>query len=195
MSLTSSLTDLTIKYGSDRLNIVDVNLEDCLECTPYQGMNLSKSPSMAIYVVQLVLLWQFGGTVLDPSVVAVHEVYGMSDTAVVYSERTVSSPVACHAFIYDMILCARKYALTQSLSRNHTFGLITARKMVENTVECISERIADHHGKEVRTVANEIVYHDSVIGLKINLVQDTRNANSYVHSFCPVVSQATFSKP
>ncbi|VVC28657.1 Hypothetical protein CINCED_3A001813 [Cinara cedri] len=194
VSLTSSLAELTIKYGSDRLNVVDINLEECLECTPYQGMDLSKRPSMAIYVVQLVLLWQFGGTVLNPSVMAVHgEVYRMSDTAVTYSERTVSSPVACHAFIYDMILCARKYALY-----NDTYGLITARKMVESTVECISERIVDHHDKEVRTVANEVVYNNSVIGshcyyLDVDLVRATYNANSYVYSFCPVVSQKTFS--
>lgn len=194
MSLTSSLTELTIKYGSDRLNVVRVNLEECLECSPYQGMDLSKRPAMAKYIVQLVLLWQFGGTVLDPGVVAVRgDVYRATDTAVLYGDRTMSSPVACHAFVYDMMLCAKNYALD-----NRTFGPNSARRIVEKAVGR-----AERSVKEARPVADGTVCRGGggAVGGRCFYVEPERtaayDADSFVHSFCPVVSRpvAAFPRP
>lgn len=192
VSIVLGLTELALKYGSDRLNVVNIKLEECLECSPYQGMDLSKRPAMAKYVVQLVLLWQFGGTILDPSVVAVHgEIYRASDTAVVYSNYTISSPEACHAFIYDMMLCAKNYAL-----KNWIFKPKTAQIIVKKTVE-YTERIPGRHN-EARPVANGVVCRDGgMIGGHCYYVEADRMAaydvNSYVmNNFCPIIRQSSF---
>lgn len=71
MSLSSTLTHLKSKYGDGRLNVSHVSLEECLECSPFQGMDLSGRPALAKFVVQLVALWQFGGTVLDDGVMVI----------------------------------------------------------------------------------------------------------------------------
>lgn len=63
MLLLASLVDLTAKYGNQRLNVMYVNLDDVLEFSPFQNMGLNKRPAVAKLAVELVLLWQFGGTV------------------------------------------------------------------------------------------------------------------------------------
>ncbi|XP_022161138.1 uncharacterized protein LOC111027193 isoform X2 [Myzus persicae] len=113
VSMSSTLADLMATYGDARLNVSHVSLEECLECSPFQGMDLSGRQTLAKFVVQLVVLWQFGGTVLDSSVVVVRGgVYRATGDAVQYGDRTISSPVACHAFVYKVMLSAKRYALS-----------------------------------------------------------------------------------
>lgn len=113
MSLSSTLSDLKATYGDARLNVTHFTLEECLECSPFKGMNLSGHPTLAKFVVQLVVLWQFGGTLLDDGVVVVRgDVYRATGDTVEYGDRAISSPVACHAFVYKVMLSVKKYALS-----------------------------------------------------------------------------------
>lgn len=111
--LLSSLAELQkAKHVGDRLNVVHVRLEQCLECSPFRGMDLSNRSGFAVFAVQLALLWEFGGTVLDTGVVAVRgQVYRAPGPAVEYDDWTISSPVACHAFVYDAMTYARDHGL------------------------------------------------------------------------------------
>jgi len=113
VSLSSILANLKATYGDARLNVTHLSLGECLECSPFKGMNLSGRPTLAKFVVQLVVLWQFGGTLLDDDVVVVREnVYRATGDTVEYGDRTISSPVACHAFVYKVMLNAKRYALS-----------------------------------------------------------------------------------
>lgn len=129
VSLLSSLAELQkATYGGDRLNVVHVRLAQCLECSPFRGMDLSNSPGFAMFAVQLVLLWQFGGTVLDTGVVAIRgQVYRASGSAVEYDDRTISSAVACHASVYNAMTCARDHGQRhgQSLAPDATQKIMT----------------------------------------------------------------------
>lgn len=133
VSLSESLNKLTETYS--QLNVVRVALDECLENSPFRGTDLSKRPGLARFVVQLMALWQFGGTVLDSSVTAVRDrVYRAGGTAVEYSARTFSAPVACHAFVFDAIMCAKSYAAHPE--RQHSpFDLNTVWHVWNSTVE------------------------------------------------------------
>lgn len=114
--LSSTLTHLKSQYGDGRLNVSHVSLDECLECSPFQGMDLSGRPALAKFVVQLAVLWQFGGTMLDDGVMVIRgDVYRATGDVVEYGDRTISSPVACHAFVYKTMLNAKKYALSDEL--------------------------------------------------------------------------------
>lgn len=112
VSLSSTLDGLIATYGHDRLNVTHLSLEEYLGGSPFQGVDLSSRPDLAKFAVQLVVLWQFGGTVLDGGVSAARGyVYRATSKAVEYGDRIISSPVACHAFVYEAMLSAKRYAL------------------------------------------------------------------------------------
>lgn len=135
MSLTARLDRLTEAFGVGRLNVVRVTLDECLEKSPFRGMDLSKRPGLARFVVQLTVLWQFGGTVLDASVTTVGDrVYRASGTAVEYGVRTFSAPAACHAFVFDAMLCAKSYAAHPERQRS-PFGPFTVWRVWNATVD------------------------------------------------------------
>lgn len=184
VSLSSSLATLDAIHGGDRLNVVHVNLDECLECSPFKDMDLSSRPLLAKFVVQLILLWQFGGTVLDADVVAVRgEVYRASDTAVLYDNRTISSPLACHAFVYETMLCAKSYA-----THFNVFTPETVQKILDKTVERV-ERPTD-----ARPVADGVVCRDGVIGGHCYYAEvghvAVADAKFYARGFCPAVSES-----
>lgn len=114
MSLSSTtLDDLVAIYGHDRLNVTHLSLEEYLSGSPFQGVDLSSRPGLAEFAVKLVVLWQFGGTVLDGGMTAAREyVYRATSKAVEYGDQIISSPVACHAFVYEAMLSAKRYALS-----------------------------------------------------------------------------------
>jgi len=180
-------------YDGDRLNVVHVNLDECLECTPFQGMELTKCPGLARFVVQLVLLWQFGGTVLDAGVVAVRgDIYRADGTAVEYNDRTISSPVVCHAFVYDVLISAKSYAAYVG-RRRIPFSLETSRQIVKKTVERTGR---ENRNSEVRPITPETVCHNGVVRGRCYYVEIDRgetlaDPNSYVRGFCPTVSQTS----
>lgn len=107
------LFELNEAYGVDRLNVVHAGLNECLDSSPLDdGVDVSHRPGLAVFAVQLAVLWQFGGTVLDAGVVTVRDRVYRADSgaAVEYGNRTASAPAACNAFVYDAMLCARDYA-------------------------------------------------------------------------------------
>ncbi|XP_025204548.1 uncharacterized protein LOC112601257 [Melanaphis sacchari] len=153
VSLSSTLDDLKAKHGDDLLNVTHVSLEECLDCSPFRGVDVSGRPALAKFVVQLVVLWQFGGTVLDDGVVVVRRgVYRATGAAVEYGDRTViSSPVACHAFVYKAMLSAKRYALGgepfapdagRAILRNETATAVDAAP-VADWVVCRDGAVAD----------------------------------------------------
>lgn len=113
VSLSSTLDNLVATYGHNRLNVMHLSLEEYLSGSPFQGMDLSSRPNLAKFAVKLVVLWQFGGTVLDDDIMtaARENVYRPTNNTVEYGDRIISSPVACHAFVYEAMLSARRYAL------------------------------------------------------------------------------------
>jgi hypothetical protein len=44
------------------------------------------------------------------------QVYRAPGPAVEYDDRTISSPVACHAFVYDAMICAQDHRLRHGKS-------------------------------------------------------------------------------
>ncbi|XP_003247673.1 uncharacterized protein LOC100571398 [Acyrthosiphon pisum] len=103
-------------------------------------MDLSGRPAVAKFVVQLVVLWQFGGTVLDDGVMVIRrDVYRATGDAVEYGDRTISSPVACHAFIYKAMLSAKRCALS-----GEPFTSDTGRTIVHDSATGVDARpVAD----------------------------------------------------
>lgn len=184
VSLSSSLATLAAMHGGDRLNVVHVNLDECLECSPFKDTDLSNRPLLAKFVVQLILLWQFGGTVLNADVVAVRgEMYRASDTAVLYDNRTISSPLACHAFVYETMLCAKSYA-----THFNVFGPETVQKILDKTVE----RVGRH--MDARPLADGVVCRDGVVGGRCYYAEvghvAAADAKFYARGFCPAVSES-----
>ncbi|XP_022179327.1 uncharacterized protein LOC111039959 [Myzus persicae] len=176
VSLLASLVDLTAKYGNHRLNVMHVNLDDVLEFSPFQGMGLNKRPAVAKFSVELVLLWQFGGTVLDGDIVAIRgSVYRATDTAVEYGDLTVSSPVTCHPFVYDAMLCTKSYAL---LFR--PFMMDTSLKIFDKAVEWSGRGVGD-----VRRVGDSIVCRDGAVSGNCYYLQ--RAEIEFIHRYCPAV--------
>jgi len=113
VSLSSTLDDLVATYGHNRLNVTHLSLEESLSGSPFQGVDLSSYPNLAKFAVKLVVLWQFGGTVLDGGMTAAREyVYRPTRKTVEYGDQIISSPVACHAFVYEAMLSAKRYALS-----------------------------------------------------------------------------------
>lgn len=183
-------------FVGDRLNVIHITLEECLKGSPFQGIDLSKHPVLAEFAVQLVLLWQFGGTVLDNNMVAIRgEVYRTSGTAVEYGDRMISSPFACHTFVYDAMLNVKNlYSMYPKKYGTNTgmFNQEIGRKIKSITVE--RTRRAGH-GDECRPVADGIVCHSAVTNnrcyyLEVDLV--TSDKNNFVHDLCPIVSKASF---
>lgn len=112
VSLSSTLDNLVATYGHGRLNVTYLSLEEYLSGSPFKGVDLSSRPGLAEFAVQLVILWQFGGTVLDGGMTAAREyVYRATTKAVEYGDRIISSPVACHVFVYEAMLSAKRFAL------------------------------------------------------------------------------------
>jgi len=172
----SILVDLTAKYGNHRLNVLHVNLDDLLEFSPFQCMGLNRRPAFAKFAVQLVLLWQFGGTVLDADVVAIRGVvYRATDTAVEYDAWTVSSPATCHPFVYDAMVCAKSYALLY-----RPFTPDTSLKIFDKAVEWSGRGAGD-----VRCMDDSVVCRDGVVGGHCYYVE--RAAVKFVHRYCPAV--------
>lgn len=156
---------------------------------------MSKHPVLAEFAVQLVLLWQFGGTVLDNNMVAIRgEVYRTPGTAVEYGDRMMSSPFACHTFIYDAMLNAKNlyatYPKKYGMSTG-TFNQEIGRKIKSITVERTRRASRDN---ECRPVADGIVCHsvtnNGCYYLDVDLV--TSEKNNYVHDLCPIISKASF---
>lgn len=179
------------KFVSDRLNVIYITLEECLKGSPFQGVDLRKHPLLAEFAVQLVLLWQFGGTVLDNNMIAIREkAYRTSGTAVEYGDRMISSPFACHAFIYDAMLNA-KNLYSMYLKKHGMFNQEIGRKIKANTVER-TRRVG--RGNECRPVADGIVCrsvtNDRCYYLEVDLV--TPDSSNYVQNLCPIVGKATF---
>jgi len=173
VSLSSTLSDLKATYGDARLNVTHVTLEECLECSPFKGTNLSGRPTLAKFVVQLVVLWQFGGTLLDDGVVVVRgDVYRATGDTVEYGDRAISSPVACHAFVYKAMLSVKKYALS-----GEPFTSDIGRTIVNNSAT----------GVDARPVADWVMCR----GAAVAAVDDRcyyAEANAEVHGHrCPVV--------
>ncbi|XP_027836698.2 uncharacterized protein LOC114119372 [Aphis gossypii] len=176
VSLLSSLVDLTAKYGNHRLNVLHVNLDDLLEYSPFQCMGLNKRPALAKFAVQLVLLWQFGGTVLDGDMVAIRgSVYRATDTAVEYGDRTVSSPATCHPFVYDAMVCTKSYA---SLYR--PFMADTSVKIFDKAVEWSGRGFND-----VRRVNDNVLCRDGLANGQCYYIE--KADVDFVHRYCPTV--------
>jgi len=176
VSLLASLVDLTAKYGNQRLNVMHVNLDDVLEFSPFQNMGLNKRPAFAQLAVELVLLWQFGGTVLDGDMVVIQgSVYRATDTAVEYGNLTVSSPVTCHPFVYDAMLCTKSYALLY-----RPFVADTKLKIFDKAVEWSGRGVGD-----VRRVDDSVVCRDGVISDHCYYVQ--RADVDFIHRYCTAV--------
>jgi len=176
VSLLSSLVDLTAKYGIHRLNVMHVNLEDMLEFSPFQCMGLNKRPALAKFAVELVLLWQFGGTVLEGNMVAIRgSVYRANDTAVEYNDLTVSSPATCHPFVYDAMVCTKSYALLY-----RPFMADTSLKIFDKAVEWSGRGNGD-----VRRVGASVVCRDGAVGGHCYYVQ--RADVDLIHRYCPTV--------
>uniref|UniRef100_A0A2S2NWP9 Uncharacterized protein n=1 Tax=Schizaphis graminum TaxID=13262 RepID=A0A2S2NWP9_SCHGA len=96
-------------------------------------MDMSGRSALAKFAVQLVVLWQFGGTVLDDGVVVVRgDVYRATSSAVEYGDRTISSPIACHAFVYEAMLSVKKYALG-----GEPFAPDTGRTILDGTATVV----------------------------------------------------------
>lgn len=203
VSLSSKLADLSETYGAvaggherGRLNVVHVDLDDCLEYTPLRGVwgsSTEMSPETAALAVQLAVLWQFGGTALDAGAVAVRgEVYRASGTAVAYGDRTVSSPAACHAFVYDMMSHARDLltlAPGGRSGRRRPYEPMTAGTLADGTVRRTG-RVA---GQDARRVADGLECTSPAVGGGCyyewcpadRAVSDT---TADVLSACPVIS-------
>lgn len=157
MPLSSKLADLMKAYGAatdgdvrGRLNVVQVDLDECLEYTPLRGTGHSgeMSPELAALAVQLAVLWQFGGTALDAGAVVVRgEVRRASGAAVAYGDRTVSSPAACHAFVYDMM--SRLRDLVQAHGRRQPYEPMTAGALADGTAGRMTRRFADQVARRV----------------------------------------------
>ncbi|XP_060852264.1 uncharacterized protein LOC132930411 [Rhopalosiphum padi] len=176
VSLLSSLVDLTAKYGNHRLNVLHVNLDDLLEFSPFQCMGLNRRPALAKFAVQLVLLWQFGGTVLDGDVVAIRgSVYRATDTAVEYGDWTVSSPYTCHPFVYDAMVCTKSYALLY-----RPFMADTSVKIFDKAVEWSGRGVSD-----VRQINENVICRDGLVGGHCYYVE--RADVDFIHRYCPVV--------
>ncbi|XP_060853111.1 uncharacterized protein LOC132930981 [Rhopalosiphum padi] len=133
VSLSSTVDDLKTAYGDHRLNVMHVSLEEYLECSPFRGVDMSGRSALAKFAVQLIVLWQFGGTVLDDGVVVVRgDVYRATSSAVEYGDRTISSPIACHAFVYEAMLSVKKYALG-----GEPFAPDTGRTILDRTATVV----------------------------------------------------------
>ncbi|XP_050424412.1 uncharacterized protein LOC126835701 [Adelges cooleyi] len=181
VELLASLEGLSATYGN-RLNVVNVDLEECLDCSPFRGLNLDGRTALAKFVVELVLLWQFGGTVLDAGVVAVHgHVYRASGTAVEYDHQEISSPIACHDFIYNAMLCTKDFII----DAKKPFGTKSGRWIMDKTVKVFRYATKDVRPLNERVVCKNGVVTDYCYYVEADHVEyyDT----SYVHSFCPVV--------
>jgi len=153
-----------------------VNLDDMLEFSPFQSMGLNKRPALAKFTVELVLLWQFGGTVLDGDMVAIRgSVYRATDTAVEYGDLTVSSPATCHPFVYDAMVCTKSYALLY-----RPFMADTSLKIFDKAVEWSGRGFSD-----VRRVGDSVVCRDGVVGGRCHYVQ--RADVDFIHRYCPTV--------
>jgi len=112
-------------------------------------MDLSGRPALAKFVVQLVVLWQFGGTVLDSGVMVIRgDVYRATGDEVEYGDRIISSPVACHAFVYKAMLSAKRCALS-----GEPFTPDTGRTIVHDSAT----------GMDARPVADWIMCHGGVV--------------------------------
>lgn len=175
------------------MNVVYITLEECLKGSPFHGINLSNRPTLAKFAVQLVLLWQFGGTVLENNmVVARKKVYRASGSAVEYSDSMMSSPYACHEFVYSAMLNAKNFAMnvfTKEYALN--FGMFI-RETVVNTV-----KRDGRSGREnkYRPVADGIVCRTDVTNngcyyLEVDLVTST---NNFGQDQCPIISKASFT--
>lgn len=183
---------------SDRLNVIHITLEECLKGSPFQGLDLSKHPALATFAVRLVLLWQFGGTVLDDNVVMIggEDVYRASETAVEYGDKMMSAPFACHASVYDAMLNAKQsysvYARRSNAiidSRTSDQGIY--RTIKKNTVERTRRARRDD---EFRPVADGIVCRDVINDRCHYLEVDhvTSDNSYYVHDYvCPIVSKSS----
>jgi len=176
VSLLSSLVDLTAKYGNHRLNVLHVNLDDLLEYSPFQCMGLNRRPALAKFAVQLVLLWQFGGTVLDGDMVAIRgSVYRATDTAVEYGDRTVSSPATCHPFVYDAMVCTKSYALLY-----RPFMADTSVKIFDKAVEWSGRGVSD-----VRRVNDNVICRDGLANGQCYYIE--KADIDFIHRYCPTV--------
>lgn len=181
--MLESLDYLTATYGGDRLKVERIDLDECLENTPFRGMDLSGRPTFATFAVQLALLWQFGGTVLDGGlVVRGDRMYPSSRTAVEYGYGTISSPVACNAFMYDVML----YAKERAYEGGPDFDTERGRNLVQRTVESTGRAGSD---TEVRRLVDKVVCKGGGAvdaGCYFVKVDD---AAAFGHrSYCPVVS-------
>ncbi|XP_050430546.1 uncharacterized protein LOC126839322 [Adelges cooleyi] len=185
VQLSASLEKLTTTYG-ERLNVLNIDLDDCLDCSPFRGMKLVNNTALAKFAVELVLLWQFGGTVLDAGLVVVRgDVYRASGTAVEYGDREISSPAACKEFIYNAMLCTINFV-------NHVrkpFDAHACRKIVDKTVERFR-----YSAKDAQPLNEQVVCKNGVVADYCYYVEADRlvhSDKSYMHGFCPVMSNVS----
>lgn len=182
---------------SDQLNVIHITLEECLQDSPFRGLDFSKYPALAKFAVQLVLLWQFGGTVLDNSMVVAHlEIYRASGAEVEYGDKMIISPFACHASVYNTMLTAKKmysmytktYAMNSERSNEEIYRLIETNT-IEQTRQAGRSNVGGRSvadGIECRRETNNRCHY-----LLVDLV--TSDNNYYVRDYiCPIISKASF---
>ncbi|XP_050529896.1 uncharacterized protein LOC126899252 [Daktulosphaira vitifoliae] len=189
VSLSESLEILSAGYGN-RLNVHNVSLEECLECSPFREENVRR-PDMAKFMVELVLLWQFGGTILDPGVVTVQRnIRRVSRGAVEFDDHVIRSPTACHGFVYSAMLCAKSFALSAA---DQPFERKTRRRILDKTVE-----VYRYSARDARPLEEGVVCKNGVVANFCCYVEADRIADyekSYVHGFCPATGDIPFFRP
>ncbi|XP_050524274.1 uncharacterized protein LOC126895957 isoform X2 [Daktulosphaira vitifoliae] len=182
--LSASLEKLATAYG-EKLNIFNIDLDECLEYSPLTGLNLSKQPKLAKFAVELMLLWHYGGTVLDDGMVAVRgEIYRASGTAVEYGNREISSPVACHAFIFNVMLCIKDFILHDKIP----FNLGMGKRVIEKTIQ-----VFQHTNKDALSLNEQIVCKNGLVNNNCYYME-TLGDRLYAHEFCPITSNTPLPK-
>lgn len=177
MSLSTGLSKLMAKYGADRLKVVQIELEACLACSPFRDelQNLKRQFEMAKFAVQLTVLWQFGGTVLDSSVVVVrNHVYRANGTAVEYGNRTVSVPAACHTFVFDVMM----YAMSSKWQQLRPFGPEIMWNLMEQT-----EHMG--HNNKAQPMPHWVVSRGTVDDSCYYIEMGNDGGTDLYHNFCP----------
>lgn len=185
------MDELIESYGAERLRVVHVTLEECLEYSPFRGMDLSGQPTMAVYAVQQVVLWQFGGTAINADALAVRgEVYRARGPVTEYGDKTISAPNACHAYVYDLMVNTRDYF------RSKLPLDAAARRMIASKTSWRHIKRADRDNGRPVSDAVTCRGDDSVVDGDRCYYADAsslmaRDGGHGADGFCPVASHAS----